>query len=384
MYTAEERQREARRVTLVGSLLDLTLGIAKIITGIFSYSHALIADGIHSLSDLATDFMVILILRMAHQEPDQDHPYGHARFETLGTVMLGGLLIAVAGAMAYDSVGLMLSGEVLKTPTWPALVVAAVSIVSKEWIYRYTLAAGKRLKSDLIIANAWHSRTDAFSSVVVLFGVGGAMLGAPWLDALTAVLVALLVAKIGWDLTWKSVKELVDTALPEDEVRELEQAVMEVDGVLSVHSLKSRLMGGQSLLEMHIQVDSHLSASEGHYIGDTVVRRLKSRFDNIEQIIFHIDTYNDDSQLFCNTLPLRDEVEQALQSAVDQINPNLRWEELMLHYVNARIELELKVDSFSLKECELSGVELQNRLREALQQHYWFSQLRLWLAPAHG
>ncbi|GGO75760.1 cation transporter [Marinobacterium nitratireducens] len=384
MLSAEQRQREARRVTLIGSALDAALGIAKIIVGLLAHSHALVADGIHSLSDLGTDFMVILVLKLAHKEPDQDHPYGHARFETLGTVMLGGLLIAVAGAMAYDSIDVILSREFLATPGWAALLVAGISVVSKEWIFRYTLAAGKRLKSDLIIANAWHSRTDAFSSIVVLIGIAGTMLGASWLDALTAVLVALLVAKIGWDLCWKSIKELVDTALPEDQVREIEDAVHEVDGVISVHSLKSRLMGGQSLLEMHIQVDSHLSASEGHYIGDAVVRTLKRRFDDIDQVIFHIDTYNDDDQLFCSTLPTRAEVEASLRQALDAIDPQLRWESLTLHYVNARIELELKIDGLTLAECRLSGRDLQRRLDDALNQLYWFGRLQLWQAPVDG
>ncbi|UTW13326.1 cation diffusion facilitator family transporter [Marinobacterium rhizophilum] len=380
MYTAKQRQQEAQKVTLVGSLLDAVLGIAKILVGLFFHSHALIADGIHSLSDLATDFMVVLVLHLSHQEPDEDHPWGHARFETAATVMLGGLLIAVAGAMAYNSVGLMFSGAELLVPEWPTLVVAGLSVVSKEWIYRYTLAAGKRLKSDLIIANAWHSRSDAFSSIVVLIGIGGAMLGWAWLDALTAVLVALLIAKIGWDLTWKSIKELVDTALPEDQVRELEQSVQDVDGVISVHSLKTRLMGGQSLLEMHIQVESHLSASEGHYIGDTAVRILKTRFDDIGDVIFHIDTYNDDQRLYCDTLPLRAEVEQALRAAMSELHPDLRWEKLALYYISARIELELNVDGALLARCGLTGQALQQALRDNLQQHYWYASLSLWLA----
>jgi cation diffusion facilitator family transporter len=382
MYTAKQRQQEAQKVTLVGSLLDAVLGVAKIFVGLFSHSHALIADGVHSLSDLATDFMVVLILRVSHQEPDEDHPWGHARFETAGTVMLGGLLIAVAGAMAYNSVGLIFSGEPLLIPEWPALVVAGLSIVSKEWIYRYTLAAGKRLKSDLIIANAWHSRSDAFSSIVVLIGIAGAMLGWIWLDALTAVLVALLIAKIGWDLTWKSIKELVDTALPESQVRELEQAVQDVDGVISVHSLKTRLMGGQSLLEMHIQVESHLSASEGHYIGDTAVRILKTRFDDIGDVIFHIDTYNDDQRLYCDTLPLRAEVEEALRAALTELHPQLKWEKLALYYIKARIELELSLDSAELARYGLGGNEVQQALREKLQPYYWYASLSLWLTPS--
>ncbi|HSG62809.1 MAG TPA: cation diffusion facilitator family transporter, partial [Pseudomonadales bacterium] len=295
----EDKRKHAIRVTWIGAALDTLLGIAKILIGIIYSSHALIADGIHSLSDLVTDFMVVVIVNFSHAEPDEEHPYGHERFETLGTVALGFILVAVAGAMAYESISSLLTGTKTSIPGWPTLVVALISIISKEWIFRYTLAAGKKLKSDLLIANAWHSRTDAYSSIVVFIGIGGAMLGAPWLDSVAAVGVAVFVAKIGWDLSWKSLQELVDTAIPQDELDALSQEVQAVEGVVDVHSFKSRKMGAKTLLEMHLQVSPYISASEGHYIGDTVVLRLLKKFPSIGHIIFHIDTEDDDEPLIC-------------------------------------------------------------------------------------
>ncbi|WP_277253802.1 cation diffusion facilitator family transporter [Neptunomonas phycophila] len=174
---SEQRKSEAQKVTIIGAILDTCLGFAKIIIGLLSNSSALVADGIHSFSDLLTDFVVVFVFHISSEEPDENHPWGHGRFETIGTVILGGVLIAIAGAMAFDSILNLINSQTLASPTWPALVVAGLSILSKEWIFRYTLATGKRLKSDLLIANAWHSRTDSFSSIVVLIGIIGYMAG---------------------------------------------------------------------------------------------------------------------------------------------------------------------------------------------------------------
>ncbi|GAA0786003.1 cation diffusion facilitator family transporter [Marinobacterium sediminicola] len=382
----DQRRRAAERVTIIGAVLDTVLGVLKILIGVIANSSALIADGIHSLSDLLTDFMVVAVLRLSHRAPDDSHPWGHGRFETVGTVALGVVLVGVGGAMAYDSVSLLFAVEHPPLPTWPALLAAALSIVGKEWIFRYTLKIGKKLQSDLIIANAWHSRTDALSSIVVLLAVAGAMAGVWWLDALAAVLVALLVGKIGWDLVAKSVTELVDTALPEDRVEELREQVLSVDGVINVHSFKSRLMGNQSLLEMHLQVAPHLSAAEGHYIGDNVVCKLQNRFDNIGHVIFHIDTYDDEihGDVFCPVMPSRREVSQHLDATMSRIlgeNPDY---ELILYYHPEFIDLDIKASpQFHqlLSHTGLSARELEEQLREQLSSLNWFRKLSLWLPP---
>lgn len=378
MPTLTEKQRQAQRVTLIGAVLDTVLGIAKIIIGMVAHSSALVADGIHSLSDLLTDVLVVAILKYSHQEPDDDHPWGHARFETIGTVILGTILIAVAGAMAYESMLLLMRGDTA-IPEWPALVVAALSVAGKEWIFRYTLRVGKKIKSDLIIANAWHSRTDALSSVVVFVGVAGAMSGLPWLDAATAILVAFIVGKIGWQLTWKSIKELVDTGLPEEQIQAYTDEIMQVEGIISVHSFKSRNMGSQSLLEMHLQVAPHLSASEGHYIGDTTVYRLMGKYDDIGHVIFHIDTYDDEQEEnYCKTLPLRTEVSGALWDALDELDASeLDINRLTLHYRSDRIALELFLLDTEVNRA-LNLKELEADLAKQLSPHPWFGGIHLW------
>ncbi|WP_028470202.1 cation diffusion facilitator family transporter [Neptunomonas japonica] len=379
MSMSANRNKEAQKVTIIGAILDAILGFAKIIVGVASNSNALIADGIHSFSDLLTDFMVVIIFHFSHEEPDEEHPWGHARFETIGTVFLGCVLIAVAGAMAFDSIREFWTSTSVPTPGWPALLVAFLSIASKEWIYRYTLAAGKRLKSDLLIANAWHSRTDSFSSIVVLFGILGAMAGYAWLDILAAVIVAAFVGKIGWDLTWNSIKELVDTALPEERVKELKEVVEEVDGITNVHHFKSRNMGSKSLLEMHIQVAPYCSASEGHWIGDTAVIKLLQRFDDIGHVIFHIDTYDDEEESFCRVLPLRKEIEEALSEQMSIYAPDIKNYHVTLHYLHDLIEIELKLEDF-LKDSELPLLisTLSTQLNQSMQTLPWFSKLTIW------
>ncbi len=380
----DQRRKAAEKVTLIGSVLDLLLGIIKIIVGLLASSAALVADGIHSLSDLFTDVMVIVVLRLSHQAPDRDHPWGHGRFETIGTVILGVILAAVGVLIAYDSIMRLLSDTVHSIPTWPALVAAAISIVGKEWIFRYTLKIGKALKSDLIIANAWHSRSDALSSIVVLVALAGTMMGVWWLDGLAAVLVALLIGKIGWDLVARSVTELVDTALPEERVKELRETILSVEGIQSVHSFKSRQMGSESQLEMHLQVAPHLSAAEGHYIGDVAVLKLKERFDHIGHVIFHIDTYDDQGYPFeaLPVMPPRAEIEHHLDAAISRITGENPEYELILYYHPEYIDLELRASadlSEILRRTEIEAQSLEQQLKEQLTNQTWFRELRIWL-----
>jgi len=378
---SEQRKQEAQKVTIIGAILDTCLGFAKIIIGMLSNSSALVADGIHSFSDLLTDFVVVFVFHISGEEPDDNHPWGHGRFETIGTVILGGVLIAVAGAMAFESLKTLVTSQTFATPGWPALVVAGLSILSKEWIFRYTLAAGKQLKSDLLIANAWHSRTDSFSSIVVLIGILGSMAGITWLDAVAAIGVACFVAKIGWDLTWASIKELVDTSLPEERVQALKETAQSIDGIIDVHSFKSRRMGGKSQLEMHIQVAPYLSASEGHWIGDMAVITLLQRFDDIGHVIFHIDTYDDDEEHFCRVLPLRTDVQRELSQHLAKIAPQLTDYYLTLHYHHDLIEIDIKLPesgSAQLAQAQISTHELSQQLNMAFETSSWFAELTVW------
>ena len=356
--------------------------MTKIVVGFFANSAALVADGVHSLSDLATDFMVIAVLRISHQEPDEDHPWGHGRFETVGTTALGVVLILVGLGMAYELISNLFSGVAAEVPTWPALVVAAISIISKEWIFRYSLAVGKRLKSDLLIANAWHSRTDALSSIVVFVALIGAMLGWVWLDAVAAVLVAGLVMKIGWELVKRSLTELVDTALPEEQAAEFRAVVNEVEGIINVHDFKSRPMGSQIILEMHLQVAPHLSASEGHYLGDQAVCALTEAFPEISQVIFHIDTYNDEhlDELSCPIMPTRGTIREAVDAALIEAVGSCSGYQLHLYYSPKKVDLEIRLLPAIqplLDEKQLTPSQLKRSLKETLNKNSWLHHLEV-------
>jgi len=382
----DQRRKAGQRITLIGALIDSLLSAAKIIVGVLANSTALIADGLHSLSDVLTDFMVVFLLKFSHEKPDANHPWGHARFETVGTVVLGSILMLVGALMAYESLKLLFGPEVPPLPAWPALIVAGVSILSKEILYHYTHRVGKALNSNLIIANAWHHRTDSLSSIVVFIAIAGAMTGIWWLDALAAVLVALLVGKIGWDLVAKSISELVDTALPAERVKKLREAALSVDGVISVHSFKSRSMGSQSLLEMHLQVAPHLSASEGHFIGDSVTCLLRDRFDDIGHIIYHIDTYDDHdmSEAACPIMPPRSEIKRHLDASISRILGDTADFELIIYYEPRFINLDIKFSSDVYRLLRNSGIEayaLEAQLTEELKGLNWFRYINIWLAP---
>ena len=371
----QESTKAAHKVTLVGAALDAILGISKIIVGWASNSHALIADGIHSLSDLLTDAMVMVVTYYGHQKPDRNHPYGHARFETMGTLVLGSLLIAVAGAISYDSFIRLWQADKLATPGWPALVVAAISILGKEWIFHYTMRVARKIRSDLLIANAWHSRSDALSSIVVLVGISGTMLGVQWLDQIAAMTVGLMVAHIGWKLMSGSIKELVDTALPEEETRDMLRHAESICCVRAIHSLRTRKMGADVFLDIHIEVNPRISVSEGHQIGVQVSQLIRDHHPEVSDITFHIDAENDSNDNLPpleELPPLREDVVGQLQYAWRALPIEFQSNQLILHYLNNRIDIDLYLaDSLPVTLSE--GI-----LKQHLSDKDWLGQLRVW------
>lgn len=267
------RYEETRKVTLVGSAVDLFLGVIKIATGFLANSQALVADGIHSLSDLGTDIIVLIAAKHANREADENHPYGHGRIETLATVILGISLIAIAIGICIDAAIKLVDQQYLM-PTMIALIVAMISIVAKEAIYHYTMHYARKIRSKMLEANAWHSRSDSISSVVVVIGILGTMAGFESLDAIAAIAVACIILALGWKFVWHSIRELVDTALDPDEIEKINQTIKQVGGVKDSHFLRTRSMGADALVDVHIQVDSELSVSEGHAISETVRHQL--------------------------------------------------------------------------------------------------------------
>ena len=339
--TMDMRYREVRKVTLVGSVVDLLLGVVKILIGNTAHSQALIADGVHSLSDLATDFLVLFAAKHSHRAADAEHPYGHGRIETVATVVLGVALTAVAIGISWDAVRRLLDPVLLLHPGWLALAVAFVSIVAKEIIYQYTARVGRRLRSNMLLANAWHSRSDAISSIVVVIGVGGAMAGLPYLDAIAAVAVALMIAMIGWKLLWKSLKELIDTSLDTDQVDAIRKEILDVSGVRALHLLRTRHSGSDALVDVHIQVDPALSVSEGHQIGEYVRTKLIDQIDEVTDVTVHIDPEDDELASPCTNLPLRDEILRRLDAQWQGLNEVPAIDKVLLHYLDGKVHVDV-------------------------------------------
>ncbi len=338
---AGARYRAVHRVTVVGAAINVVLAGAKILFGIIGRSQALVVDGVHSLSDLVSDAMVLVAARHGSRDADEDHPYGHARVETAVTVGLGVLLIAVGAGIGYETGSRLFAPKELLRPDLLTLIVALLSIVSKEGLYHYTVRAARRVRSNLLQANAWHHRSDAISSVVVAIGIGGTMAGLPYLDAVAAVIVALMIAKIGWDLSWQSLRELVDTGLDREQVAAVKQAILAVDGVQALHLLRSRRMGRDALVDVHLLVDPKVSVSEGHQISETVRRRLMRRFDEISDVLVHIDTEDDEATMSSHDLPLREEILDRLHRQWRGFDEARRIERVTLHYLEGRVDVEV-------------------------------------------
>jgi len=335
------RYRDIRVVTIVGAVVDLLLGVAKVVVGLAAGSQALIADGVHSFSDLATDFLVLFAAKHAHRKADVEHPYGHGRIETVATVVLGISLVLVAVGISYDAARRLLDPELLLHPGLLALVVALVSVVSKEIIYQYTARAARRLRSKMLLANAWHSRSDAISSIIVVIGVVGTMAGFHYLDAVAAVVVALMIAKIGWELLWKSLQELIDTALEPEQVAEIRDTIMSVNGVRACHMLRTRHSGSDVLADVHILVDPALSVSEGHQIGETVRRRLIDTNEDVSDVTVHIDPEDDELASPCDHLPLRNEILRRLGEQWQDLDFGTDIDKVILHYLDGKVHVDV-------------------------------------------
>ncbi len=362
----DKRYREVRKVTLVGAFVDLLLGVVKIVIGLSAGSQALVADGVHSLSDLATDFLVLFAAKHSHRAADAEHPYGHGRIETVATVVLGAALIVVALGISYDAVHRMMEPELLMHPGIFALLVALVSVASKEAIYQYTASAARRLRSKMLHANAWHSRSDAISSIIVVIGIGGAMAGYPYLDAIAAIAVALMIAKIGWDLLWKSLEELIDTSLEDEQVEAIRKYIKGVHGVQALHMLRTRRSGADALADVHILVDPALSVSEGHQIGEQVRAVLIEQMEDLSDVTVHIDPEDDELASPCTRLPLRDEILKRLEQQWQGLDLGPGIDQVMLHYLDGKVHVDIFMKPTGMDAGSM--VALTERVRTAARR----------------
>lgn len=289
-FSAAERARAASRSTWVSVVVNVVLTVLQIVVGVLSKSQALVADGIHSLSDLIADFVVLFANHHSQKAADEDHPYGHQRFETLASLTLGVLLLAVGAGMLWSAASKLQSPDLIAVVHISALWVAGVALVGKEILFRYMLTVAKRVKSSMLVANAWHARSDAASSLVVGLGIIGNLAGYPILDPIAAAIVGFMVARMGWTFSWTAVHDLTDHAVADAEVQAIRQTLLETPGVSGVHDVRTRKMGDMIVVDAHLEVLATLTVEQAHDISVEAQQRV-IQHHRVLHLLTHIDPY---------------------------------------------------------------------------------------------
>jgi cation diffusion facilitator family transporter len=290
-----QREKEIRRITLWGAVMNIVLTAGKIVAGIFGRSAAMVADGIHSLSDLLSDAVVLVFTHISSKGKDRDHSFGHGKFETLATLIVSIILVTVGGNLMSNGIRSIIgvfNGTEIPKPGYIALIAAAVSIALKEWLYHATVRVGKKTGSTVVIANAWHHRSDALSSIGSLIGIGGAIvLGDKWtvLDPLASCLISIAIIVVAVKMALPSLAELLETSLPEDIEQEIIRIASSVKGVNDIHDLKTRRNGISFIIDAHIVVNPDMSIVEAHDISTDVEEALRSKFGPETQLSIHVE-----------------------------------------------------------------------------------------------
>ncbi len=364
--TPADRAAEAQRATWVSVVVNLLMTIAQIVVGWLAHSQSLIAHGLHSFSDLLSDFLVIYASRQSAHPADAAHPYGHARVETAATLVLGASLGLIGGGILWESGMRLQHVDTLAPVEMSALWVAIATVLAKEGLYRYLIRVAERLRSQLMIANALHTRADAASALVVVVGIGGALLGWGFLDLLAAALMGFMILRMGVALAWGALKELIDTGLDAAQVEAIRKTLLATPGVLGLHDLRTRRMAHQALVDAHVQVDARISVSEGHRIAESARARVLREHPEVLDVLVHIDPEDDlDPDLAAARLPSREALLDELAGLmVDLPEP----QRVMLHYLGGRVEVEVFLDQDSRSDI-LRLRAMQADLAERIKDH---------------
>ncbi len=348
------RLRALSRVTLLAAVSNLLLVVVKGGAGLLGGSSVLVADAVHSLSDLVTDVLALIGLRVASKPPDEEHPYGHGRYETLGTVFLGVILLGAAVGIAWEASSRFGQSVV---PAGITLWVAGFSIAVKEGLFRITIRVGRRFDSSLVIANAWHQRSDALSSAAALAGIAGARMGFPILDPAAAVVVAALIAGTAISLLAGAIREITDTALQREMLHELGAGIRRLPGVVSLHELRARRMGPRLLVDLHVQVDAATTVSDGHQVAERVRQFVFQEQGRVSEVLVHIDPEPDEhlapgDQL----LRPREEIERDVRRIAQEVDGVRTVTHVMAHFLERRVALQVDIE-----------VDPELRVREAAE-----------------
>lgn len=357
------KKNEGVWVTLLGSAINVFLIVVKLVAGILGQSTAMIADAIHSFSDLLNDIVVIFSYQIGRIPKDDNHPYGHGKAESIGSIIIGIAVIMVGLGMLTEVWGILVEGK-NKAPKLVAVFVAAISIATKETLYHYTKSVGEKLHSPIIIANAWDQRSDALSSGAAFVGVILAMHGYPVMDTLAAGVVGLMILKIGLTVIKTSVNDLMDSSLDESKTKNIRQIIKATPGVMELHELRTRMIGGQIFMDVHVLVDSEISVTEGHNIAERVRRELIKTLGNVHDVLVHIDPEDDRNidQIYKST---RQELKKKTDAVIAETKGVVNSDKLLIHYLKGKniIEVFVKVDKKkSVEEAEAILKELKSRL----------------------
>tara|TARA_B110000116_G_scaffold124175_1_gene107726 strand:+ start:101 stop:1270 length:1170 start_codon:yes stop_codon:yes gene_type:complete len=362
---------EIRRLTLIGGVLDLFLGFVKVLVGYIGNSQALIADGIHSLSDLITDILVLVATKHSAQAADEGHPYGHDRIQTLVSLALAGSLGIIAIVIAWDAVIRIVSPESLLLPGFWPLAVAAISVVSKEGYFQYVVRHPSAATSRMLYANAWHSRSDALSSLAVIVGVGGVLAGFAWADAFAAIVVAGLLLVVAYRIGREGAEELIDSAASPILNTNMRKTILSIEGVRDSHELRTRRMADKVLADVHIRVDPLISVSEGHRIGDEVMDALKTRFPEVGDVVVHIDPEDDIVGDVYSKLPMRSVIVAEINTNLHKLQNNfdarfsLQPKNIVVHYLDDGCQIEIWMtmpDEATTRDCSLASSTIKDAL----------------------
>ncbi len=332
-----------RKVTLVNACTNLLLALAKIIVGWIGLSHALIADGLHSLSDLVSDGVVYLAAKMGSQSPDDDHPYGHRRIETLGAIIIAVVLVAVGALIMLDALANLSRGHTHAVPATSVLITAIGSIIVNEMLYRYSLYHGKKINSQLLLSNAWHNRSDALTSVIVVVAVIGGHFNIPHLDLIGACAIGFFILLSGTKMIWDCFRELIDTGVEDSILNQIQQTTKTVPGVVAVHQLRTRSLGGEIFADIHIQVNPRISVSEGHYIADHVYTALLENIEHLKDVTVHIDPEDDETNKPCADLPDRQSLLQQLDTHWENLTGYKTIDNIIIHYHDGKVDLDIYI-----------------------------------------
>lgn len=368
------RHRIVSRSTWVSIVVNVFLTVVQIVVGWFTHSQALIADGVHSLSDLVCDFLVLVANYHSKAPADAGHPYGHARVETAASFALGAILVATGGAIIVSAGFKLQNLESLPPVGVLALWTALVTLAAKETLFRYMLHVGESLRSPMLIANAWHARSDAASSLVVAIGIGGNLLGFTMADSIAAIVVGFMIVRMGVVFAWDAFQELIDAGLDIEVVDGIRQTLRDTPGVISLHELRTRRMAHRALVDAHILVDPRISVSEGHSIAEAARTRVLANYAEVLDVLVHVDP-EDDSQLKRGPLPSRSELEGELAA---MLGVSLRGGRIVLHYLNDRVEADV---TLPVPVCNDPGAmrqaQAQAQVDGHLAEHPHFSAIRL-------